>query len=134
MFVIAFSLVVKLSPLNLWNQIGEERNVAAAILAGSGGSGTLLDYRGDASLSRGIATFQACRAFKLFICKIGVSRSSCASDCRCYHRLEPAVHHYYRRRERHRRIRGRERNGRAVQQSECGGHRFQGHPLYRRHH
>ena len=34
-FVIAFSLVVKLSPLNLWKQIGEERNVAAAILAGA---------------------------------------------------------------------------------------------------
>jgi putative membrane protein len=35
MFVIAFSLVVKLSPLNLWKQISEERNVAAAILAGA---------------------------------------------------------------------------------------------------
>jgi putative membrane protein len=34
-FVIAFSLVVKLAPLNLWKQIGEERNVAAAILAGA---------------------------------------------------------------------------------------------------
>ena len=34
-FVIAFSLVIKLSPLNLWKQIGEERNVAAAILAGA---------------------------------------------------------------------------------------------------
>jgi putative membrane protein len=34
-FVIAFSLVVRLSPLNLWKQIGEERNVAAAILAGA---------------------------------------------------------------------------------------------------
>jgi uncharacterized membrane protein YjfL (UPF0719 family) len=35
MFVIGFSLVVKLSPLNLWKEIGQERNVAAAILAGA---------------------------------------------------------------------------------------------------
>jgi uncharacterized membrane protein YjfL (UPF0719 family) len=34
-FVVAFSLVIKLAPLNLWKQIGEERNVAAAILAGA---------------------------------------------------------------------------------------------------
>ena len=34
-FVLAFSLVVRLSPLNLWKQIGEEKNVAAAILAGA---------------------------------------------------------------------------------------------------
>ena len=34
-FVIAFSLVVKLAPLDLWKQIGEERNIAAAILAGA---------------------------------------------------------------------------------------------------
>jgi uncharacterized membrane protein YjfL (UPF0719 family) len=34
-FVVAFSLVIRLSPLNLWKQIGEERNVAAAILAGA---------------------------------------------------------------------------------------------------
>ena len=34
-FVVAFSLILKLSPLNLWKQIGEERNVAAAILAGA---------------------------------------------------------------------------------------------------
>jgi putative membrane protein len=34
-FVIAFSLVVKLSPLNLWKEIGQEHNVAAAILAGA---------------------------------------------------------------------------------------------------
>ena len=34
-FVIAFSLVIKLAPLDLWKQIGEERNVAAAILAGA---------------------------------------------------------------------------------------------------
>jgi uncharacterized membrane protein YjfL (UPF0719 family) len=35
LFVIAFSLVVRLSPLDLWKQIGQERNVAAAILAGA---------------------------------------------------------------------------------------------------
>jgi uncharacterized membrane protein YjfL (UPF0719 family) len=34
-FVAAFSVLIKLSPLNLWKQIGEERNVAAAILAGA---------------------------------------------------------------------------------------------------
>ena len=34
-FVAAFSVLSKLSPLNLWKQIGEERNVAAAILAGA---------------------------------------------------------------------------------------------------
>ena len=34
-FVLAFSLVVRLSPLNLWKEIGQERNVAAAILAGA---------------------------------------------------------------------------------------------------
>jgi uncharacterized membrane protein YjfL (UPF0719 family) len=34
-FVIAFSLVVKLAPIDLWKQIGEERNLAAAILAGA---------------------------------------------------------------------------------------------------
>ena len=34
-FVIAFALVVKLSPLDLWKQIGEERNMAAAILGGA---------------------------------------------------------------------------------------------------
>ena len=34
-FVIAFSLVVRLSPLDLWKEIGQERNVAAAILAGA---------------------------------------------------------------------------------------------------
>jgi uncharacterized membrane protein YjfL (UPF0719 family) len=33
-FVIAFSLVVKLSPIDLWKQIGEG-NAAAAILAGA---------------------------------------------------------------------------------------------------
>ncbi|HTP34778.1 MAG TPA: DUF350 domain-containing protein [Candidatus Acidoferrales bacterium] len=34
-FVVAFGLVVRLAPLDLWKQIAEERNVAAAILAGA---------------------------------------------------------------------------------------------------
>ena len=34
-FVVSFSLVVKLAPLDLWKQIAEEKNVAAAILAGA---------------------------------------------------------------------------------------------------
>ena len=34
-FIIAFSLVIKLAPLDLWKQIGEERNIAVAILAGA---------------------------------------------------------------------------------------------------
>jgi putative membrane protein len=34
-FVLAFALVVRLAPLNLWKEIGQERNVAAAILAGA---------------------------------------------------------------------------------------------------
>jgi len=34
-WVVAFSLVVKLAPLDLWKEIGQERNVAAAILAGA---------------------------------------------------------------------------------------------------
>jgi len=34
-FVIAFALLLKLAPLDLWKQIGEERNIAAAILAGA---------------------------------------------------------------------------------------------------
>ena len=34
-FVIAFALVVRLAPLNLWKEIAQERNVAAAILAGA---------------------------------------------------------------------------------------------------
>ncbi|MBS1856801.1 MAG: DUF350 domain-containing protein [Acidobacteria bacterium] len=34
-FVIAFSLVVRLAPLDLWKEIARERNVAAAILAGA---------------------------------------------------------------------------------------------------
>ena len=34
-FVVAFAILVKLAPLNLWKEIVEERNVAAAILAGA---------------------------------------------------------------------------------------------------
>lgn len=34
-FVAAFSSVVKLWPIDLWKEIAHERNVAAAILAGS---------------------------------------------------------------------------------------------------
>ena len=34
-FVAAFSLVIKLAPLNLWKEIQQERNVAAAIVAGA---------------------------------------------------------------------------------------------------
>jgi uncharacterized membrane protein YjfL (UPF0719 family) len=34
-FVIAFSLLVRLAPLNLWKEIAQERNIAAAILAGA---------------------------------------------------------------------------------------------------
>ena len=34
-FVIAFAVVVKLAPFHLWKEIVEERNVAAAILAGA---------------------------------------------------------------------------------------------------
>ena len=34
-FVIAFSLVVRLAPLDLWKEIGQEHNTAAAILAGA---------------------------------------------------------------------------------------------------
>jgi uncharacterized membrane protein YjfL (UPF0719 family) len=34
-FVIAFTIVVKLAPFRLWKEIVEERNVAAAILAGA---------------------------------------------------------------------------------------------------
>jgi uncharacterized membrane protein YjfL (UPF0719 family) len=32
-FVAAFSLAIKLAPLDLWKEIKEERNLAAAILA-----------------------------------------------------------------------------------------------------
>ena len=34
-FVVSFSLVIKLAPVDLWKEIGRERNVAAAILAGA---------------------------------------------------------------------------------------------------
>ena len=34
-FVAAFSLVIKLAPLDLWKEIQQERNVAAAIFAGA---------------------------------------------------------------------------------------------------
>ena len=34
-FIVAFSLVVKMAPLDLWKQIADERNIAAAILAGA---------------------------------------------------------------------------------------------------
>ena len=34
-FVIAFALVVRLAPLDLWKEIAQERNIAAAILAGA---------------------------------------------------------------------------------------------------
>ena len=38
-FIIAFSLVIKLAPLDLWKEIGEERNIAAGILAGAAALG-----------------------------------------------------------------------------------------------
>jgi putative membrane protein len=34
-FVVAFSLAVKLAPVDLWKEIKQEHNVAAAILAGA---------------------------------------------------------------------------------------------------
>ena len=34
-FVVAFALVVKIAPVDLWREIVQERNVAAAILAGA---------------------------------------------------------------------------------------------------
>ena len=34
-FIVAFSIVVKLAPLDLWKEIAHEHNVAAAILAGA---------------------------------------------------------------------------------------------------
>jgi uncharacterized membrane protein YjfL (UPF0719 family) len=34
-FVVAFAIVVKLAPFHVWKEIVEERNVAAAILAGA---------------------------------------------------------------------------------------------------
>ena len=38
-FFIAFGIAVKLTPVNLWKEIVEERNVAAAILAGAAALG-----------------------------------------------------------------------------------------------
>jgi putative membrane protein len=38
-FVIAFALVVRLAPIDLWKEIVEERNIAAAILAGAAALG-----------------------------------------------------------------------------------------------
>jgi uncharacterized membrane protein YjfL (UPF0719 family) len=38
-FVIAFSLLVRLAPIDLWKEIAQERNVAAAILAGAAALG-----------------------------------------------------------------------------------------------
>jgi putative membrane protein len=39
MFVIAFSLLVRLAPIDLWKEIAQERNIAAAILAGAAALG-----------------------------------------------------------------------------------------------
>jgi len=38
-FIIAFSLLIRLAPLDLWKEIVQERNVAAAILAGAAALG-----------------------------------------------------------------------------------------------
>jgi len=35
LFLIAFAVVRKLMPFDLWKEIGQERNVAAAIVAGA---------------------------------------------------------------------------------------------------
>jgi len=35
LFVVAFAALAKVAPFNLWKEIVEERNVAAAILAGA---------------------------------------------------------------------------------------------------
>ena len=35
LFVAAFGALVKIAPFNLWKEVVEERNVAAAILAGA---------------------------------------------------------------------------------------------------
>jgi len=34
-FIVAFCLVIRLAPVDLWKEIKQERNVAAAILAGA---------------------------------------------------------------------------------------------------
>jgi len=38
-FIIAFSLLIRLPPVDLWKEIVQERNVAAAILAGAAALG-----------------------------------------------------------------------------------------------
>jgi uncharacterized membrane protein YjfL (UPF0719 family) len=38
-FVITFALVVRLAPIDLWKEITQERNIAAAILAGAAALG-----------------------------------------------------------------------------------------------
>jgi putative membrane protein len=42
MFVAAFAILLKLTPLRLWREIVEERNVAAAIFAGAAAIGICL--------------------------------------------------------------------------------------------
>ncbi len=54
-FIIAFSLVLKLAPLDLWKQIGEERNIAAGDSGGGGGVGDLLDHCGHDALRGTVA-------------------------------------------------------------------------------
>jgi uncharacterized membrane protein YjfL (UPF0719 family) len=34
-FVVAFAIVVKLAPIQLWKELVQERNIAVAILAGA---------------------------------------------------------------------------------------------------
>ena len=34
-FVVAFAIVIKLAPFHLWKEVVEQRNIAAAILAGA---------------------------------------------------------------------------------------------------
>ena len=34
-FVVAFAIVIKLAPFHLWKEVVQERNIAAAILAGA---------------------------------------------------------------------------------------------------
>ena len=42
LFIFAAAILLKLTPLKLWREIVEERNVAAAILAGAVAIGTAL--------------------------------------------------------------------------------------------
>jgi len=42
LFTVAFAILLKLTPLRLWREIGEERNVAAAIFAGAAAIGIAL--------------------------------------------------------------------------------------------